>query len=157
MILNYNYSLDAKGMNMHVISSSEILAAPAHSYIEEIDQFKQVKDAHSLIVDNNVSTKDALGLKCLNYRILYAMLHDKPIVMFNPPENHGAISPWLERIIQNRLSKIIVCNISLLDKNDGSEFLKSISQTEKMNYTLTKGEQVLINAAIRSHFQAFGA
>ena len=125
-----------------------LVADPKLAYHVAVDNFEMIRRNHSYILFSShrlITPEIALEL-------LYAMLHKKPIILLTPPMFTKSIDLFSEHAITSRLSKILVCDVQLLDEVDLHQFLHSAAEVP-MNYVITKHETALIQSRLRAYFR----
>ena len=124
--------------------------ATATEYTSVVTHYQNIARSNLHIVLNEYTP---LG-KNSAYEILYAMVTKKPIVLSSPAFTHD-VGLFEKELILNRLSKLMLCDLDILDENDRNILIKNLSITKKeINYVLTNHEIVLIRALLRSYFRA---
>ena len=120
-----------------------------HTSIEQqIAQYNLICNADVFLVLNNGHTLDS----DLSLQITYAMIERKPIIILEPPTFDTTVPLFLKELLLSRLSKFMLCDLTMLDDNDVYNFIENM--TKGQNYVLTRHEIVLSRAQIRSFFRS---
>jgi hypothetical protein len=134
--------------HLNTLGFESVINQGITSYESELERFESIR-ACDFILLSNMSTPDEVD----TLSIVYAMLQHKPIVI---TEEIQAGSGSLQELIRSRLNKIYLCTLFILDNTDIKAFLDRISN-EQINYRVTRYEEALVKAALRSHFRSLSA
>jgi hypothetical protein len=121
----------------------------SHPYGEELLFFQSIASSNfhlsANIVQREIDNKMA-------QQILYAMLKHKPVILIQPPTFSTNVNYFSRIVISSRLSKIIICDLRMLDLQDLQELLRNIT-SELANYTLTRHEDIIIRSYLKSYLR----
>jgi hypothetical protein len=128
-----------------------LVTDPKLAYHVAIDNFDLIKqnDSYILFTSSEPITPD------IALEIMYAMTLRKPVILLAPPIFSKDIDLFSREMIMNRLSKILVCDVQLLDQGDLHQFLHNAAR-EPMNYVITKHETALIKSRLKAYFRRLG-
>jgi hypothetical protein len=118
-------------------------------YLEEIENYALIREARALVICNKDRVLDPRD--CLD--ILYAIDQNKTIILLCSPTFSKKTSLFAQDIIIAKLNKILLLDISILDKNDYAQIINNIGP-DGINYTLTKHQKTLIRSMHKSLFRS---
>ena len=118
-------------------------------YLYEIENYTLIREAGALVTCNRGRV---LGPQdCLD--ILYAIDQNKTIILLCNPAFSKKVSLFAQDIIIAKLNKILLLDISILDKSDYEQIINNIDSAG-VNYTLTKHQRTLIRSMHKSLFRS---
>ena len=126
----------------------KIFASEHLEYQDAIECFDTIIKSELHIVWNENKALDRTTLLC----VLLAMLKQKPIIMLSPPTFNKNVDFFSKEATMNRLSKLIVSDIAILDQTDLNVLIKNVA-SQPVNYVLTKQEKILIKSHLRAYFR----
>jgi hypothetical protein len=120
----------------------------ADNYSTTLEFYQRIPQTSVHIISNKHSPLDRFS----TYSLLYAMLKKRAIILISPPAFKDDVDPFSKEVILNRLSKLIVSDISLLDQGDLRMIITNTAAAP-VNYVLTKQETVLVKSHLRAYFR----
>lgn len=140
--------LDSKE-NISVSNVDFIYSKHPSNYSQAEFDFAELRDSDALVIPNKIdvpSSNEAI------IHILYAMLLSKPIILYAPLSFNEDVDGFTKSVINTRLSKLIICDLTMLDERDTETLLRN-TLNSTINYVLTKHQQTLIRAKLRAYFR----
>jgi hypothetical protein len=114
-------------------------------YDNELAFYRSIADSSFHIIYNDGAIDEEIGTQ-----ILYAMLKRRPILMTGAPVFASDLSLFTRDTIKKHFHDFHSMNLPELELTELSLLL---SKLKPMDYSLSKGEKVLINARVRSLFR----
>lgn len=147
-IENYSFSVgQRKAKNSALYGRFKtVSAADGINYDDMLLHFSGINLTDAYVIEN----KPIDNIQALE--VTHAMLINKPIIALGAPTFEMTALPFLKEVIESRLSKILVCDITMLDDEDLRNFLSATTR-QPMNYSVTKHETTLIKAFRRQLFR----
>lgn len=147
-IENYSFSTGQRKSQNSALHDrfKTVSAANGANYDDLLHHFSGINLTDAYVIENKpLDNTQAL-------EVAHAMLINKPIIALGAPTFEITTLPFLKEVIESRLSKILVCDITMLDDEDLRNFLSATTQ-QPMNYSVTKHETTLIKAFRRQLFR----
>ena len=113
-----------------------------------LNHYESIKGASLYIVFN---AEGFIGEEVVQ-EIEFAMLKNKPVVMLRMPMFDKSVDLACRQILAEKIDKITICDITMLDDNDTRLFLEQ-SSSRAVNYHLTNNEIKDINRRLKSYFR----
>lgn len=120
-------------------------SAKWHRYDKKLGFYKSIAFSPFHIVYNDETIDNEMGLQ-----ILYAMLKERPIIMTSTPVLANDLNLFIRDIIRKHLPEFHSINLPEFELIELSLLLHKLKPT---NYHLSKTEQVLINARVKTLFR----
>lgn len=114
-------------------------------YDNEVEFYRSIADSSFHIIYNDGEIDEEVGTQ-----IAYAMLKNRPIIMTGAPRFADNLSLFIRDTIKKHLHYFHVMKLPELELTELSQLLHKLKPT---NYSLSKSEQVLINARVRALFR----
>jgi hypothetical protein len=114
-------------------------------YDNELAFYRSIADSPFHIVYNDGEIDNEIGSQ-----IVYAMLKNRPILMTGKPVFSISLTPMIREILEKRMHYIHSINLPELEL---AELSLLLAKLKPVDYCLSKGEKVLVNARIKAHFR----
>jgi hypothetical protein len=114
-------------------------------YDNELAFYKSIADSSFHIIYNDGAIDEEIGTQ-----ILYAMLKNRPILMTGAPAFSDNLTPFIRDTIKKHFHDFHSMNLPELELTELSLLLQKL---KPLDYSLSKGEKILIRARVRSLFR----
>lgn len=134
-----NYIAEMAKMAKHIDSAE-------YDYSRALENYLLIRSSSLVICSNLINSEIALQL-------MFAMMEGKQIIIVDKPifTNVGIFE---KDFILNRLNKVFIYSLAMLEPSDREGLLKDILSTRELqNYVITKHEKVIARARIRKYFR----
>lgn len=113
-----------------------------------LDYYESIRssDFHVLYNDSGYVDED------MARELVYAMSVHKPVVLLYAPLLGSDVGRTFKRIIESRLSQLIVCDIRVLDDDDTLSLLSNLAK-KPTSYALSNIERAAIRRSVRAYFR----
>jgi hypothetical protein len=117
-----------------------------------LDFYESIARSDFHIVCNEVGDSKGYLSEQMADELLYAMLKSKPVIMLHSPLFLEDVDIFAQQIIKRHMSRIVICDLTLLDREDICAFLGNVGE-RPVNYSLTNNEKAIIQSRGRGYFR----
>jgi hypothetical protein len=145
MLAHIGINVTQPAQDESLFYKTDMNAAWQH-YEKEVDFYKSIEHSAFHIVYNDGPITNEIGLQ-----ILYAMLKERPIIMTGAPNFDDNLLSFIRDTITKHFHDFHSINLPELELTELSLLLYKLKPT---NYSLSKGDKILIRAGLKAFFRS---